>query len=337
MEIQLFQHHPIIGYTFIPNLKARIEHEGGGYLVRTNAEGFRSDHEFSRIREIDKFRILLFGDSFTAGDGVSNKKRYADLLESLIPGTEVYNFALPGTATDQHYLIWREIAKEYEHDLVIIAVQVENIRRIMARYRLSATSSGKEVLIPKPFFELNGTGLQLKGVPVPQRPISPDELPESERDHVDAGGRLPWLRKFVNRMGGPLKDMAQRVTAYQPLPEYEDTNGPEWIMMKAILRKWTEELQKPVIIIPIPLYQYVEETASPEGYRARFWELAGWDNVTLHDPLPEYYALSKQERRGLRFETDIHPTPAHHGLLASSIATAVRTFVDRPAEGAAAK
>src|SRR5207253_7860129 len=114
MGIQLFQHHPIIGYTFIPNLKIRVESEGGGHLVGTNAAGFRSEHEFAKTKSGGKFRILLFGDSFTAGDGVSNKKRYGDVLENLISGIEIYNFGLPGTGTDQHYLVWREIAKEYD-------------------------------------------------------------------------------------------------------------------------------------------------------------------------------------------------------------------------------
>jgi carbamoyltransferase len=109
MEIQLFQHHPIIGYTFIPNLKTRIEHEGGGYLLRTNAAGFRSEHEFSTAKTAGKFRVLLFGDSFTAGDAISNKNRFGDVLETLVPDVEVYNFGLPGTGTDQHYLVWREI------------------------------------------------------------------------------------------------------------------------------------------------------------------------------------------------------------------------------------
>jgi carbamoyltransferase len=337
MEIQLFQHHPLIGYTFIPNLKTRIDHEGGGFLVRTNGHGFRCEHEFTKSREPGKFRALLFGDSFTAGDGVSNKNRYGDLLEKMTPGLEVYNFALPGTATDQHYLVWREIAKEFEHDLVIIAVQVENIRRVVSRYRLAVMASGNDMLLPKPYFEIDGGELQLKGVPVPERPISVDDLPESERDHVDTGGRLLWLRKLVNKMGGPVKEILQKVSAYQPLPEYDDANGHEWLLMKTILKAWARELPKPGIVMPIPLYHYVEETAPPDAYRARFAEVADWPGVTLHDPLPDYYALPKQERRDLRFETDIHPTPAHHSLLASSLGKVVRAFVDHPVEGVAAK
>lgn len=336
MEIQLFQYHPIIGYTYIPNLKTRVEHEGGGYLLRTNAAGFRSEHEFVAAKTNGRFRVLLFGDSFTAGDAVSNKSRFGDVLETLVTGVEVYNFGLPGTGTDQHYLVWHEIARKYEHDLVVIGAQVENIRRVAARHRLSITAAGDKVLFAKPYFEMSDAQLELKGVPVPKDAISPDELPSAEQEFVDEGGRMAWLRSIVNKLGGPTKDLAQRISGYQPLPEYNDANGDEWKLMKAILKKWTNDIACPVIVMPIPLYHYIEETASSENYRARFNEIAEFTNVTLHDPLPDYYAIPKSERRALRFESDIHPTPAHHKLLAASLAKALRQFVAVSGEGAVA-
>ena len=271
MSIQLFEYHPVIGYHFIPGLRSRLEHEGGGYLVRVNEAGFRSEHEYSKAKTPGKLRILLFGDSFTAGDAVSNKYRYGDRLETLLPDIEVYNFALPGTGTDQHYLIWREIAKEFEHDLVVIAAQVENIRRVVAHHRPSITAEGEEVLLAKPYFELVEGKLELKNVPVPKEPLKPEELPAGDKEFVDQGGRLPWLRNIVNKMG--VKDLAQKMSGYQPLPEYDDANGPEWLLMSAIIKQWAGEIKKPVILMPIPLYQYVEETASPENYRKRFAEL----------------------------------------------------------------
>lgn len=359
MDIQLFEYHPTIGYHFIPGMKARFEHEGGGYLVRINSTGFRSEHEYTKEKTPGKFRILLFGDSFTAGDAVSNKFRFGDVLENLLPDVEVYNFALPGSGTDQHYLIWREIAHEFEHDLVVIAAQVENIRRVAARHRLSILASGEQVLLAKPYFELEADGkLTLKNTPVPKDPLKPEELPEEDKDFVDQGGRMLWLRQIVNKMGGPVKDLAQKLSHYQPLPEYDDPNGREWTLMRAILMQWVSELRKPAIIMPVPIYHYVEQTASPENYRKRFAELVAEfaefvnsedsvnsensanpaaNSVILHDPLPDYYAVPKSERRAFRFEKDIHPTPAHHRLLAESLAKAVRKFVNSSAEGVSAK
>ena len=76
------RYHPEIGHLYVPNLKARIPHERGGYYVRTNALGFRSDHEFTK--DSDKPRILVFGDSYTAGDGCNNHERYTHLLTELL-------------------------------------------------------------------------------------------------------------------------------------------------------------------------------------------------------------------------------------------------------------
>src|SRR3954462_14588259 len=132
---QIYEYHPVIGFRFIPQTKARLPHEGGGYLIRTNECGFRCDHPFRRERTPGKHRILLFDDSFTAGEGVSNGQRYGDHLERLLPNLEVYNFGLPATGLDQHYLIYQEYAQHIVHDLLIIAVFVENVRRVGSRYR----------------------------------------------------------------------------------------------------------------------------------------------------------------------------------------------------------
>lgn len=107
---QLYEYHPVVGYRYIPHLRARIAHEGGGYLIQVNEQGFRSDRPFAPARTPGHQRILVFGDSFTAGDAVPNRQRYTDLLEAHLTaagGTpvEIYNFGLSSTGTDQQYLI----------------------------------------------------------------------------------------------------------------------------------------------------------------------------------------------------------------------------------------
>jgi len=58
------QHHPTIGYTFIPGIKARVSlpNEETAYLVRANSQGFRCDREFVAAKSEGKRRALLFGD-----------------------------------------------------------------------------------------------------------------------------------------------------------------------------------------------------------------------------------------------------------------------------------
>ena len=143
-----------------------------------------------------------------------------------------------------------------------------------------------------------------------------------------------WLRQAISKMGGPAKDIAQRLSNYQPLPEYDKPLGTDWSLMKSILLQWASECTRPVIIMPIPLYQYVEETASPT-YQARFAELGALEGVSVHDPLPDYLLMPRAERRGFRFEKDIHPTPSHHRLLAGSLAKAIASFVGSRSRGVA--
>lgn len=352
---QLFEYHPVFAYRFVPGLKARVQHEGGGYLVRANEAGFRCDHEFVRERTPGTKRVLLFGDSFTAGDGVSNGKRFGEVLEQLLPGVEVYNFGLSGTGTDQQYLVWKELVAggKIEHDLVLIAVQVENIRRIVARYRTYANDQGKELVYAKPYFELVGAGgggggagggsakeeLRLGHMPPGREPIAPEDLPESERGHVDQGGRLQAVRAVVNALG--LKDLVQRVTRYQPLPEYDSAETPAWRLMRAIMTKWVGEHRGqgqpwggvPVMLVPVPLYMYVEGTSDASRYQARFAEL--WKELGLlgADPLPEMLKRSAEERRKMRFEKDVHPTPEGHEAIAKGIAGAVAKALGREGRG----
>ena len=72
MSRSILQYDPVIGHTFIRGLRTRVWHESGGFLMRVNEAGFRSEHEFVREKAPGTFRVLLFGHSFPAGHGVSN-------------------------------------------------------------------------------------------------------------------------------------------------------------------------------------------------------------------------------------------------------------------------
>lgn len=324
---QVYEYHPVIGYRFIPNLKARIPHEGGGYLLEANASGFRSSRPFLASATPGYRRVLLFGDSFTAGDAVANKQRYSDLIETMLPATEVYNFGLSSTGTDQQYLAWREFARDIEHDAVVIAVFVENVRRVMARYRPHRDASGQERLYAKPYFTLDGEHLALHQVPPPVEGLTMQQLSAEEQDAVDTGGRFGTLRKLVTALGA--REVVQRMTHYQPLPEYDIPDSPGWRLMRAILSQWMSALHKPVILMPLPLPQHLDQVCDAAPYQARFAELAAELGCTLHDPLPGLLAYDSAVRRRFRWETDIHFTPEGHRALADSLAPVLAGVLPR--------
>ncbi|KMZ11759.1 hypothetical protein BHUM_04341 [Candidatus Burkholderia humilis] len=160
--------------------------------------------------------MLVFGDSYTAGDGVSNGKRYSDLLEEHLPDTKVLNFGLSGSGTDQQYLIYREFAKKIEFDAIVISVLVENITRNVVKHREWADREGDALYVPKPWFELSDSGaIALKGVPVAQ------PFHRQAENAPEASGLLSKARKMVNGMGPEFKDTVQKLTRFQPLPEYD--------------------------------------------------------------------------------------------------------------------
>ena len=311
----LFAYDPDIGYRFVPHLRTRVASPDGGYLVRTNALGFRNDREFERADKRER-RILVFGDSFTAGDNVSNGRRYSDVLEDLLPGIAVHNFGLPGSGTDQQYIAYSKFAQGAEADAVVIAVLVENIRRVASAYRTSVGGAGETEFMAKPYFLLEQGKLVRCNDPVPRERISGATLEDNAA--VDRGGRFPELRRLVRSLG--LQAVVQQLTRYQPTPEYDSPDDASWLLMRAILLAWRAVIDKPVVLMPLPLYQHVERTADPVGYRARFAELAKDGDFILHDPLDDLWSYDAQQRRGFRFKTDVHLTPEGHKAVAVSLA-----------------
>ena len=328
MARRLFQYDPLISYRFIPCLKARVDHESGGYLFKTNTLGFRSKHEFNKCKEPNQKRVLIFGDSFTAGDGVSDGKRYSDILENMLPNTEIFNFGMPGTGTDQHYLIWKNFAMDIEHDLVIIGLQVHNINRIIARYRKYLNKEGNTILLAKPYFELDSYGrIQLRNVPVPPEKLSIESLNSDQLEYIERTGRMIWLRSLIKKFGPSAKDFAQRLVRFQPLEAYNTRLNPAWLLMEAILQKWVSEIEKPVIICPIPLYQYIEQISSPNHYQERFRSIERIPKIFIHDPLQDFLQFPYNIRREFRFKVDQHFTPSGHKVLAESLLKSIKPLL----------
>jgi hypothetical protein len=314
---QLMQHNPIYGYKFLPSLKMRVEHEGGGYLIKTNREGFRCNSEVTPEQSKGK-RILVFGDSYTAGDGVSNGKRYSEVLEKNLDDTEVLNFGLSGSGTDQQYLIYQQYAEKVEHDMVVIGVLVENIQRIVLESREWSDRDGQPLIVPKPWYELSDANeLTLRGVPVP-----PPYSLNAERlgAKANAVSRFGALRKLVNMFGPGFKDTIQRLTRYQPLPEYKTADSRGWRLMSAILGQWIAKSKVPVKIVVLPVYQYVEKTASYADIRKRFDEFALSNNASVHHAVDDLWKYPASVRRTFRFKTDCHLTPLAHEVIGKSLA-----------------
>lgn len=321
MSRNIFEYHPILGWRYIPGIKARVRHEGGGYSVRTNASGFNCAHELTNEKPPDKFRVLVFGDSYTAGDGVSIGHRYSDLLETSFKHLEVLNFGLPGSGTDQQYLAFREFAAGIDYDLMIISPMVENIRRIRRPFSVTIRGTdGQVVKRAKPCFELVDGRLELRHVPVPREVIP--IAAESVKDLLgDRPSRLKLMIRHLYIRYPELHFFIMRMRGLKFPPEYENPNDPGWLLMKAILATWIGQSRASVILCPIPTFAHINKGFPAEGYLRRFSEL-GVEVVNL---LPEFWKLSATERRRCKFPIDEHPTRLGHELIARGLIARVHT------------
>ena len=330
----LWKYHPRIGYTYMPDVRSRVPFDNGGYLVRTNGAGFRSDREFTPQRLPGSFRALLFGDSQTAGDGVANADRFSDLLEGAVPGLEIFNYGLTGSGTDQHQLVYQECAA-IEHDLLIIGLYVENIGRVNQRVLEFQDAEGNEVFYAKPYYELDNDELVLRHVPVPKRPWTRQSLPDEYQEHVYRGvGIFPSvqtalrlvvpharLRDTVKKFG--MRDLMQKITRFQPVPDYESPDNPKWLLLSRTLKEWICSSPTPVLLVPIPMWMFTEASSDPTHYQARFRELAEATGCHLHDPLPDLWKYTSEERRAFRFPHDTHLSPRGHQALSRSLAPVI--------------
>jgi len=296
----------------MPSAKIRIQGANGGYLVRTNAAGFRSDREFVDKRPPGVFRVLLFGDSQSSGDGMPNGLRYSDLLEAALPGLEVNNYALSGTATDQQYLAYQEHAST-EHDLLVIGLYVENIRRITRRVVKARDSAGGEFFRAKPYYELNREELTLHNVPVPKLLWTDETLPKGLLKHVYSYDEANFFFRNQSRSHGtimralaplgPLRRLAKQVVTrfrkFQPMPDYDTPDTAGWLLMRAILKDWIASSKKPVLLVPLPHDSSLTGLSDPSSYQARFRELSAETGCQLYDPLPGLLKLPAHERHAL--------------------------------------
>jgi carbamoyltransferase len=320
------QYHPTIGFLYTPNLNARIPNESGGYYVRTNSTGFRSNKEFCRKRS-ERPRILFFGDSYTAGDGCSNHERFSDRLGQELD-VDVFNYGMSGTGTDQQLLIYEQFAREVEADLIVLGITVENIERIQVRHRESIDrTSGKRVVVPKPYFTLDDGELRLNGVPVPiDRPDAESfraEFIYGRDDDSQWAERLvrlyrgsPWLQhvrdsvqsRFVKPQGQFL-----RLIGFQPYKDYTSSTSSGWQLMRAIVKRFHANVSPiPLLVVPIPNYFFYLHKLKPL-YQELFEGLAAPDKgLHVMDMTTRLSQMPWEVRKRLSFKRDTHFSPFGH-------------------------
>jgi hypothetical protein len=110
---------PELGWVSSPNVNS-LNHFGPRISLRTNAQGFRNDHTFSRQAD-GRTRIICSGDSFTFGYGVDNDHTWCQLLQALDPSLETINMGQGGYGLDQAYLWYVRDGEKLHHSIQLFA------------------------------------------------------------------------------------------------------------------------------------------------------------------------------------------------------------------------
>ena len=292
----------------------------------------------------DRIRVMLFGDSQTAGDGTINALRYSDLLEKAVPDLEINNYGLSGTGTDQQLLTYRENSA-IEHDLVVIGIYVENVRRLPSRIVRSRDASGEEVFRAKPYFTMDPEGMVLRNVPVPKQPWTEETLPKELIPYVYAFGqehssfRNPtgWYATLLRGLtpSGPVREVVKSVltkfSEFQPLPEYDAPDNPGWLLLREIFATWIRESRTPVLLVLLPHETALMGTSDPKNCQTRFRELARDTGCHVFDPLPALHELDMEERSALWSDAYGHLSVQGHEALARLLAPQVRELMKQRA------
>jgi carbamoyltransferase len=340
----VIRYDPEVGHLYVPDLRARIPHERGGYFVATNSQGFRSDVEFI-ARPSGRRRILFFGDSFTAGDGCRNDERFPERVGDAL-NAEIYNYAVSGTGTDQQLLIYERFAASVAADLIVICVYVENIERIKVAFRESIDRvSGRRLLVPKPYFTIEDETLALHHVPVPlERPLVDDTAADRfqglDRRAFDplqtfvykplqrfkGNAALETLRLGVKRRLPGLMPALLRRSNFQPHADYRSAGTEGWRLMQAILTRFTRAAAPtPVLIVPVPEYYFYHDGLDPL-YQPLFAQLAAAEpHVHVMDLTRPLYRLAWADKKRIAFPHDTHFSPFGHEQVAQIVADAIRS------------
>jgi len=293
-----YAYDEIVGWRFLKNHVARVLRPGGYYVFRTNSIGIRSDREYPRAVPPGRKRIVLMGDSFTAGDGVDNAQRFSDVIEARFPHLDVMNFGLSGSGTDQQLLLYETRARDYQADAYVFCVYVENIfRNRLGCWPALEWSSGRVCYRAKPYYLLQNGELVLRNVPVPRDIRSEETLGD---------WREPGLGYLTDGVG------------FEQV--YASADSSWWLLLACILGRFRSLTgDKPFFIVPLPTSRFIEGEL-PQMYMSLFGTLDSETNrCGVIDALPRFLALAADERRRCTLPRDHHYTALGHRTVADAI------------------
>lgn len=303
------EHHPVLGWYSQKNKTAVLESPNFPKVeVHTNSLGFRGVREYSIEKPREGIRIAVLGDSFVFGFGVQDGEAFPALLESQDKTREVLNLGVPGYGMDQIYLSYREIARKYHPDRVLIGIFPEDFWRCTRSF----ADSGHV----KPYFLLSSNGkLILHNVPVPLPfSLKTDQFPSIvEQNKIQELLNKSVLYRLAKK---PLWKLAKNMHLIDP------ESSDEWLVGRAILHQLIEDVRQdgatPILVL-MPPQNWAQSTRKTSLERS-ILRFADREKIGLIDLKPTFNAAVAQD--GLEtyyIKNDWHWTAKGHALAVHAI------------------
>jgi lysophospholipase L1-like esterase len=295
-----------LGWSGKPNLRLRFRRSEFDALVEHDAEGWRQPKPARPA--VPTSRILVLGDSFTWGWGVSQGQVFTDLLQAALPdNVAVYNRGVPGFGTAQEYLVLQRELAAREYDAVVLMFYIND---------LSDNISSKQGL--RPYFELVDGHLRPRNQPAlpiinPVRQF----LSEHSRAYGFVQFELEWLKR---RFSGEANDKPE----YRTSPAVDFHAVPGYAVTARLLgemQRLARQHGARFFLVYIPQRSEFELDA-PFPYvrsiHAMVNDIAHSEGIPLLDLSPPFHQHAKAGER-LIYAIDAHWTPAGHRVAAAAL------------------
>ena len=219
-----YLYDPVLGWRNIPNWSATTKNR----QLTINSHGLR-DREYEYEKPHDCQRILVLGDSYVWGYGVSDQEVFTEVLESNFQQAsrkiQVINTGVSGWGTDQQLLYLVRDGLKYQPDIVLLAFFIVND----PKNNMCSVQYG----INKPvFMNLN---LQIRNLPVPRKP--PDDLDKGIRTKANGYDlTVRIIEEIANRCGEAGAELVIMKFGRFVFPDHPDMDEHEADIVERISR-----------------------------------------------------------------------------------------------------
>jgi lysophospholipase L1-like esterase len=256
------------------NARDYIARHSGSGVERLNSRGFR-DAEIPP-KTPDRYRIVVVGDSFTAGNGIEEQERFSNLIGQFLgPSYEVLNFGRPAENMGEH-LRGLEEALEVSPDFVLLQLFINDFET--ARMLRPAI---QPLLPPRIHQALEGSSLFY-------------QLVNGEWAHMQ--GLVGEWYTYPSYMAANLKD----------------PNSPNSVLTSMRLRTFFERARSAHLGVGAVLFPAANEMGRygsryPFGYlHERVWYICAEEHVPCLDLLPAFSKI-RDPRTMFVSPFDAHP------------------------------